>query len=430
MALTPPLLAALLAASIQLPGGPPVGMDIIVYDRANNRIWVPAGNTGNVDVVDVATGKLTVLGGFPTAPPRRPGRPRMGPSSAAVGDGVVWIGNRGNNQLLAFNARTLASVGTVQLEVMPDCLAYVGGPRQVWATTPADKGIKVISVDGKAPRVVADIKVEGSPEGYAVDESRGVFYTNLEDKDRTLAIDVRTRKVLSSWPATCGEEGPRGLALDSERRLLFVACTDGARVLDLANDGRASGQLKTGSGVDLIEYDARERRLFVASAKDGSLTIAQVRDGGALALEAVVPTGKGARNPVVDARGMLYVADSERGQLLVIDPGVDIRPRVDMHEQRPGLLAEAKISPDVATATAKAKLPRAELVSAEIEREHGKLIYSFDFKTAGRSGGDEVAVDATTGKVLSVGHESPSDEAREKAADAKAAAHKAAEERH
>jgi len=202
MTFTLPFLATLFATSIQLPGGPPVGMDYLAYDQAHDRIWVPAGNTGNIDVIDVASGKVTALSGFATAPPRMPGRPRMGPSSAAVAAGVVWIGNRGNNQLLAFDGGSLAPVGAVQLDVMPDGLAYVGSTRELWATTPADKGINVISLEGaKAPRQIADIKVDGSPEGFAVDEARGIFYTNLEDKDRTLAIDLRTRKVTTDWPS-------------------------------------------------------------------------------------------------------------------------------------------------------------------------------------------------------------------------------------
>jgi DNA-binding beta-propeller fold protein YncE len=313
-------LAGLFAAAIGLPGGPPVGMDYLAYDRANNRIWVPAGNTGDVDVIDVATGKVSTIGGLATASPRRPGRPRMGPSSATVAGGVVWIGNRGDNRLLAFDARTLAARGAVQLDVMPDGLAYVARAHQLWATMPSDQSIDIVSVAGTPPAVVGKIKLEGAPEGYAVDDGRGLFYTNLEDKDRTLTIDVNTRKVVSSWPAGCGTEGPRGLALDVTRRLLFVACTDGAGAFDLAHDGKSVGRLKTGGGVDNIEYDAQRRRLFVASRDDGTLTIARVTDAGALEVEAVAPTVKGARNPITDASGTVYIEDSAGGRLLVVDP--------------------------------------------------------------------------------------------------------------
>ncbi len=92
-------------------------------------------------------------------------------------------------------------------------------------------------------------------------------------------------------------------------------------------------------------------------------------------------------------------------------------PRVK--EERPGLLARAKVTAEVAEGTAQAKFPKAKRVSAEIEEENGKLIYSFDFKTKGKSGIDEVGVDAVTGAILTVEHESPRAEAKEKADDAR-----------
>jgi DNA-binding beta-propeller fold protein YncE len=315
-----PLLEALLAAAIGLPGGPPVGMDFTAYDPATNRVWIPAGNTGNVDVIDAATGKVTPIGGFATAPPRKPDRPRMGPSSAAVGEGVVWIGNRGDNRLSGFDARTLAPRGVVQLPSMPDGLAYVPTKHELWATTPRDQTITIVNVGGKAPGPLATIKVDGSPEGFAVDAAHGAFFTNLEDKDRTLKIDVETRRVVASWPAGCGAEGPRGLALDAARRWLFVACTNGAVVLDLAHDGARLGHLETGGGVDLLDYDGRRHLLFIAAGKDANLVIARIDDRGAPHLIATVPTSKGARNPVLDASGAAYVEDAANGRLLVVEP--------------------------------------------------------------------------------------------------------------
>ena len=314
------VLSTLFASTISLPGGPPVGMDFLTYDRDTNRVWVPAGNTGNVDVVDVATGKVTTIGGFPTAPPRRPGRPRMGPSSATVGEGVIWIGNRGNNQLSGYDAKTLAPKGVVQLPSMPDGLAYVKTTHELWATTPGDKTITITRVDGKTPGALATIKLEGAPEGYAVDDAKGLFYTNLEDKDRTLVIDIKTRKVLSNWPAGCGSKGPRGLAIDTAHRWLFVACTNGMETLDLEHGGKLLGRITTGDGVDNPGYDARKRLLFIASGADGEIVIAHVDDKGGPQKIVSIPTAKGARNPVIDVHGNAYVEDSSNGRLLVIEP--------------------------------------------------------------------------------------------------------------
>src|SRR5579863_8049009 len=43
-----------------------VSMDYITYDPATNSVWVPGGNIGAVDVVDVATSKVRQIPGFTT----------------------------------------------------------------------------------------------------------------------------------------------------------------------------------------------------------------------------------------------------------------------------------------------------------------------------------------------------------------------------
>jgi len=90
---------------------------------------------------------------------------------------------------------------------------------------------------------------------------------------------------------------------------------------------------------------------------------------------------------------------------------------VTVKEEKPGLLAKAKITVAAATAAAQAKVPKGKITAIEIEEEKGKLIYSFDFKTTGKSGIDEVAVDAITGKAGAVEHENPATEKKEADAD-------------
>lgn len=83
------------------------------------------------------------------------------------------------------------------------------------------------------------------------------------------------------------------------------------------------------------------------------------------------------------------------------------QPALVVKEDRPGLLARATLSPDSAAKLAQARLPGATIQSAEIEKEDGRLIYSFEMRTAGQRGIDEVNVDARTGTVLPVEHEGP-----------------------
>jgi|GEM_PF-1368703 len=84
-----------------------------------------------------------------------------------------------------------------------------------------------------------------------------------------------------------------------------------------------------------------------------------------------------------------------------------------MKEESPGLLKRAKIKPDAATATAMAKVPGGKLESSEIEMEDKKLVYVFSIKVAGKTGVEEVSVDAMTGALVSAVHEAPEDEANE-----------------
>jgi uncharacterized membrane protein YkoI len=90
-------------------------------------------------------------------------------------------------------------------------------------------------------------------------------------------------------------------------------------------------------------------------------------------------------------------------------------------ETQADLQKEAKLSMAEARAMALRTVPNSKIQAGEIEREGGKLIYSFDMKVAGKSGIDEVNIDAISGKLVSNKHESPAAERAEAKADAKAA---------
>lgn len=89
-------------------------------------------------------------------------------------------------------------------------------------------------------------------------------------------------------------------------------------------------------------------------------------------------------------------------------------------ESQAALMREAKVSKAVATKTAMAKVPGGKIQSSEIERENGKLIYSFDIKVKGKSGIEEVNVNAMTGAIVNQEHEGAKAEKAEAVKDAKA----------
>jgi uncharacterized membrane protein YkoI len=83
------------------------------------------------------------------------------------------------------------------------------------------------------------------------------------------------------------------------------------------------------------------------------------------------------------------------------------------------LMKEAKISKSEAEKTALGKVPDGVIKSEELEREHGKLVWSFDIATSGIKNITEVQVDAKTGKIVSVVVETPKDQRKEAAEDAR-----------
>ncbi len=83
------------------------------------------------------------------------------------------------------------------------------------------------------------------------------------------------------------------------------------------------------------------------------------------------------------------------------------------------LAKRAKITETVAAATAQKRVPKGKIGGVELEMEKGKLIYSYELKTEGKSGTDEVNVNAMTGKVVGVMHESAAAEKKETAGETK-----------
>jgi DNA-binding beta-propeller fold protein YncE len=317
---TPPSPIKLTAKAIALPGiSGHAALDYLVFESSRGRIWVPVGDTGSVDVFDPASAQFTRIDGFKSAERDMHGKKRMmGPSSGSFGEGFVYIGNRASSEVCAIDAGTLKPGKCFKLATQPDGVAYVASAKELWVTTPRDSSVTVL--DASTPgtlRPKAVIKTPGSPEGYAVDDTHGLFLTNLEDKDQTLVIDVKTHKIRSTWASACGSDGPRGIAVDAASELVMVACTDHVQVLDGAHEGAQVGKLDTGGGVDNVEWLASQRLLYVGAATAAKLSVIRVDEKGQPAVVAVGATAEGARNAVVDASGNAYLADPMHGGILV-----------------------------------------------------------------------------------------------------------------
>jgi hypothetical protein len=81
------------------------------------------------------------------------------------------------------------------------------------------------------------------------------------------------------------------------------------------------------------------------------------------------------------------------------------------------LINQAKVKRSEAQRIALGRAPQGTIKSAEIEKERGKLVWSFDISTPGTRDITEVLVDANTGVIVSVAKETPKQQAAEAKAD-------------
>jgi DNA-binding beta-propeller fold protein YncE len=314
---------------INLPGANgAVALDYFAYDRATGKLWVPASNTGSVDVIDEATDAVSQVSEFQTGEIERRGRKiTVGPTAASIGDGVVYIGNRGDARLCVIDAQTLDRGECVPASsdhsVTPDGVVYVAKTKELWVTTrpvssasvDAAKALQVF--DASDPRHLkwkTKIPLENLAEGYAVDNERGLFFTNVEETGSTVAIDVQKHKIVAKYHP--GSSDLQGLALDNTRRFLFVACGDHVVTIDTGHDGKVIDTITTGAGLDNIDYSADAKLLYAAASQAASLTIAEVDDHGKFHLRATVPTVKGVRGVVAGKGETAYLIDPAEGRIL------------------------------------------------------------------------------------------------------------------
>lgn len=320
------LVAAPVAAQpvkpLPLPDGKAgIGFDDLRYDAALGRLLIPAGRTGNVDLIDPQSLAITPIGGFSKIARYDAGHGQS-VTSVDVGDGWLFATDRTARSLAVVDVKAGRIVARAALAGTPDYVRFVAATHEVWVTEPGKHGIEVFSLGpatAPQPKHVAFIETPGGPESLVVDGARGRAYTH-KWKQETMAIDPKTRAVVATWPAGCGD--PRGIALDERRGFLLIGCDDGtATVLDVAHGGKLLSTARSGSGVDIIAYDAGRAHLYLPGDESATVAILGVSAAGALTVLGTAPTAKEAHCVTTDERGNAYVCDPQHGQLLVVhDP--------------------------------------------------------------------------------------------------------------
>jgi hypothetical protein len=279
-------------------------------------VLVPAGRSGNLDLVDPENHAITAIPGFSKGESFEGGHD-FGATSVADTGTALAVTDRNTEEVVIVDPDKKAIVARTRLGGGPDYVRWVESKRELWVTEPDKEQIEVFSLGASAGKPTlartASISVPGGPESLVIAGDRA--YTNLW-RGATVAIDVTSRAVGKAWRNGC--EGSRGIEVDRVNGFVFVGCSDGkATVLD--GSGKLVASVKPVSGMDIIAWSQTKRHLYLAGAGSAEVAIVGASDRGQLTVLGKRSGARGGHCVTTDDAGHAFVCDPAHGRLLAID---------------------------------------------------------------------------------------------------------------
>jgi YVTN family beta-propeller protein len=278
------------------------GTDYLLAEPGTGRVFV--SRSTHVMVIDGASGK--VLGDIPDTP-------RNHGIALAPKSHHGFITSAGDSTVEMFDLKTLTVTRRIKVPTGGlDGIMYEDFSNRIILTNHSRPIGTAVALDARTGDIVGTAELEDdSPEGAASD-GKGKIFVNNEGKNTIQVIDVRTMKVLASWPlAPC--EGPTGIAYDRATNRIFSGCGKTSVVLD-ATSGKVVATIANGDGVDALGFDPAQKLIYIPAGRDSNVTIVHQDSPDKYTVVATVPTMRGAKTISVDPKKHIaYLFQPEYG---------------------------------------------------------------------------------------------------------------------
>jgi len=278
------------------------GTDYLTAEPGTARVFVSRGT--HVMVLDAATGK--VVGDIPDTP-------RVHGIALAPKSGRGFITNGGDSTVTMFDLKTLAVIKKLRIPTGGlDGIMYEDFSDRIILTNHSRPIGTAVALDAKTGDIVGTAPLEDdSPEGAASD-GNGKIFVNNEGKNTMQVLDVKTMKVLASWPlAPC--EGPTGIAYDRATNRIFVGCGKTSVVVNPVT-GKIVATIANGDGVDALGWDPVEKLIYIPAGRDSNVTVVHEDTPDKYSVVATVATMRGAKTISVDPlKHVAYLFQPEYG---------------------------------------------------------------------------------------------------------------------
>jgi len=278
------------------------GTDYLTAEPGTGRVFVSRAT--HVMVIDGVTGK--VLGDIPETP-------RTHGIALVPKWGHGFITSAGDSTVEMFDLKTLAVTRRISIPTGGlDGIMYEAFSDRIILTNHSRPIGTAVALDAKTGDIVGTAQLEdNAPEGAASD-GKGRIFVNNEGTNTIQVLEVKTMKVLASWPiAPC--EGPTGIAYDPRTNRIFSGCGNTSVVVD-ATTGKVVATIANGDGVDALGWDPQERLIYLPAGRDSNVTIVHQDGPDKYTVVATVRTMRGAKTISVDVvKHVAYLFQPEYG---------------------------------------------------------------------------------------------------------------------
>lgn len=188
------------------------------------------------------------------------------PRGMAVDDeaGMLYVALAGNSGIAVVDTRGWKVEKIIPVEHRPDKLLWVPQTKTLYATSVLDRTLSAINLNTGTEGDV--IELNALPQDLIYDSARRVLLISLQDLNQVAVIDS-SNKIVKRFNLVASE--PTGLALDEDRRRLFVAVR--YAVLELNPEtGAEVRRIPAPGGTDALVLDPGGSLLY-AAAGDGSV---------------------------------------------------------------------------------------------------------------------------------------------------------------
>lgn len=279
--------------------------DVLETDQANHRLYAADRADQGIDVYDTTAAPAKYLLTIPLPAP---------PNGLAIAPDLarLYVGTSTGSVVFVDLNPASATLNTVIKEVPTggkdaDLLDYAAKPQLLFASN----GIEgtIASIDASTGEVKARFNV-----GFALEQPRfnpadGMLYVTSPDADGLFQIDPKDGQIKNKVPL--GGCLPAGMAINPQSQVL-IACRNAVITWDLRS-AKSSGFNQVAGG-DVVSYDAKADRFFVASPqKTGPSAVGIFRGNPIEYIASVSTPGAGKSTAYDETNDVLYTPDGRLG---------------------------------------------------------------------------------------------------------------------